>query len=164
MESSGAPIPQFGEAGSEVRAEAPLRICLLSLAGECFAVDLRNVREVFEVEAVTVVPGMPPVLAGVANLRGVVIPLVDLRPMLGLSASGSLPPFAVVIQHGTQQVGVLVDQVPEIRTVRKDELLQALSQEGRGATPFVTAIVRLDDRIGGVVEVPTLLTYVETGG
>ncbi len=140
-----------------------MRICLLSLAGECFAVDLRNVREVFEVDGVTPVPGMPAVLTGVVNLRGMVIPLVDLRAMLGLPVVGSPLPFAVVIQHGPQQVAVLVDQVPEIRTVLKDDVLPAPSQDRRGVIPFVTAIVRMGDRIGGVVEVPMLLTYVETG-
>src|SRR5437764_15368771 len=46
------------------------RVCLISLSGELFAIDLRHIREVFEVDSVTPVPGMPRALAGVVNLRG----------------------------------------------------------------------------------------------
>jgi purine-binding chemotaxis protein CheW len=152
------------EQDARPRTEGPLRVCLISLSGELFAVDLRNVREVFEVEGVTPVPGMPAVLAGVANLRGVVMPLVDLRRLLGLPVTGPPPRFAVVIRHETQQIAILVDQVPEIRTVQHDELLPAPARTSTGPMPFVTAILRLEDRIGGMVEVPTLLAQVETGG
>jgi purine-binding chemotaxis protein CheW len=63
-------------------------MCVLTLGGELFAIDLRHVSEVFEVEAVTVVPSMPSLLTGVTNLRGTVITLVDLRGSLGLSVTG----------------------------------------------------------------------------
>ena len=152
------------ESNGRTANDGPLRVCLISLAGELFAVDLKNVREVFEVEGITPVPGMPAVLAGVANLRGVVMPLVDLRRLMGLPASGPAPRYAVVIRHESQQIAVLVDQVPEIRTVHNDELLPAPARTSHGGTPFVTAILRLEDRIGGMVEVPTLLAQVETGG
>lgn len=164
MDPTEGVLAPVQEHAGRPRAEGPLRVCLISLSGELFAVDLRNVREVFEVEGITPVPGMPAVLAGVANLRGVVMPLVDLRRLLGLPVTGPPPRFAVVIRHETQQIAVLVDQVPEIRTVQNDELLPAPPRSAPGPTPFVTAILRLEDRIGGMVEVPTLLAQVETGG
>lgn len=151
---------QAGDAGA--KPAPPLRVCLITLGGEVFAVDLRNVREVFEVESLTPVPGMPSILAGVANLRGVVIPVVDLRPLLGVSGGGKLD-FAVVLRHGPHQVGVLVEQVPQIRTVQQEDFLPAPMQTDQAATPFVNAILKMEGRIGGVVEVPTLLSYVEGG-
>jgi purine-binding chemotaxis protein CheW len=155
---------QPAAAGASVAKSAgPLRVCLIKLGGESFAIDLRHVREVFEVESLTSVPGMPAALAGVANLRGVVIPVVDLRGLLGLPVDGTKLPFAVVLKHGPHQVGVLVEHVPEIRTVHQEDFLPASSQDAQGATPFVHAILKMDDRIGGVVEVQTLLTYVEGG-
>jgi purine-binding chemotaxis protein CheW len=164
MDHNEGVLAPIQEHDGRPRADGPLRVCLISLSGEFFAIDLRNVREVFEVEGVTPVPGMPAVLAGVANLRGVVMPLVDLRRLLGLPVSGPTPRFAVVIRHESQQIAVLVDQVPEIRTVQNDELLPAPARSAQSSTPFVTAILRLEDRIGGMVEVPTLLAQVETGG
>lgn len=153
-------VPEVGDAGP--KSAPSLRVCLITIGGELFAVDLRNVREVFEVESLTAVPGMPPILAGVANLRGVVIPVVDLRPLLGVSGGGRLS-FAVVLRHGPHQVGVLVEQVPQIRTVQQEDFLPAPLQGAQGPTPFVNAILKMEGRIGGVVEVPTLLSYVEGG-
>lgn len=164
MTNPNSLVPQTGE-GQQVAAKAapPLRVCLISLGGELFAIDLRNVREVFEVESLTPVPGMPTALAGVANLRGVVMPVVDLRPMLGLPVTGTKLGFAVVLKHGQHQIGVLVEDVPQIRTVQQEDFLPAPSQGPQGPTQFVNAILKMDDRIGGVVEVPTLLSYVEGG-
>ena len=105
MEPTPNPVSVVEPAGAPVRAEVPSRVCLISIAGGLYAIDLRNVREVFAVEAVTPVPGMGTVLAGVTNLRGVIIPLVDLRTILDLSSTAPSA-FAVVIRHGEHQVGV----------------------------------------------------------
>jgi purine-binding chemotaxis protein CheW len=152
-------IPHSQQTAVQPSGEA-VRVCLISLGGEVFAVDLRNVREVFEVEGITPVPAMPPALAGVANLRGTIVPIADLRPVLRIPGNDPLP-FAVVIRHGGRQVGVLVDRVPEIRTIHMEDLLPA-STSGSGPKPFVSSVLRIEGRIGGVVEVPTLLAYVET--
>ena len=63
-----------------------MRAAVISMGGEILTIDLKNVREVFVVESITPVPGMPSGLVGVTNLRGTVIPLFDLRPMFGLDA------------------------------------------------------------------------------
>jgi purine-binding chemotaxis protein CheW len=81
--------------------------------------------------------------------------------MLGLPVSGPLR-YAVAIRHGTQLVAVMVDRVPEIRTVQGDDFLPAPATGSGGLKPFVSAIVRVEDRIGGVVEVPTLMAFMET--
>ncbi len=163
MENISATVPQGQPSESRGRAEATTRVCLLTLGGDVYAVDLRNVREVFEVDAITPVPGVPPALVGVTNLRGAVVPVMDLRLVLGVSTAGPAPQYAVIIKHGNHQVGVLVERVPEIRTVHTEQFLPTPSNTTGEAKPFLTAVLRLDDRMGGVVEVPTLLAYVETG-
>jgi purine-binding chemotaxis protein CheW len=136
-------------------------MCVLSLGGEVFAIDLRNIREVFEVESVTVVPGMPSMVAGVTNLRGTVIPLLDLRAALGLSVAEASSSFAVVIRQGTRQVGIFVDHVPEIRSVPREDLLPAVQSGPAGARP---SVLRMEDRLGGVLEVPQVFAQVDGGG
>lgn len=147
-----------------MRAGAWRRVCLISLGGELYAIELRSVREVFEVEAITPVPGMPPALVGVANLRGVVVPLIDLRVLLGLPVTGSPPSFAVVVRHGTRQVGVLVERVPEIRNLQHDQFLPAVQTARSTSRPFVSTVVRIEDRLGGMLEVPMVFEHVEGGG
>jgi purine-binding chemotaxis protein CheW len=142
-------------------ADAHIRVCLISAGGELFAIEMGNVREVFEVEAITPVPGMPAALVGVANLRGIVIPLVDLRHVLGLPVTGPPPPYSVVVRHGTQQLGMLVDRVPEIRTVQREQFLPAIKHSQGSSRPFVSAVLRIEDRMGGVLEVPMVFEQVE---
>ena len=60
------------------------RACLFALAGARFAVDVRSAREVVVFDDITAVPLASPHLVGVANLRGTVMPIVDVRDMLGL--------------------------------------------------------------------------------
>ena len=148
------------KAAQAASATRPARVCLLSLADESFVIDLRYVREVFEVTSITPMPGVPPMLSGVANLRGTVMPIADLRSAFGLPIWGASARYAVVIQQGVQQIGVLVDKVPEIRDVLPDEYVTASAQSPEGAHPFVTGILKLAGRMGSLVEVPALLSYV----
>ncbi len=163
MENVNLPVTQGQPAEARGRAGSQTKVCLLTIGGEVYAVDLRNVREVFEVDVITPVPGMPSALVGVTNVRGAVIPVMDLRRMMGLPTAGPAPQFSVIIKHGNHQVGVLVERVPEIRTVRTEQFLPTPSGDAREGKPFLTAVLRLDDRMGGVVEVPTLLACMETG-
>ncbi len=156
-------IQPRGTSHAPSQTESSIRVCVASLGGELFAIDLKYVREVFEVEHVTPVPGMPSTLTGVANLRGAVIPVADLRPVLSLGSHATPQKFAIVVRHETQQIGLLVDNVPEIRTVRRDDFLTTAAGGTPKARPFVSSILRVEDRMSGVVEVPTLLACVETG-
>ena len=140
-----------------------IRAAIVSLGGELFTIDLQNVREVFVVESITPVPGMPAGLIGVTNLRGSVVPLLDLRQMIGLAAENALK-YAVVLKHGNWQVGVLVDTVPEIRTLSKDQFLPAPVGTGDGGNPFVSTVVNLEDRLRGVLETSVVLSHFEGTG
>ncbi|HSA62127.1 MAG TPA: chemotaxis protein CheW [Nitrospiraceae bacterium] len=155
-------LPQSSASqGSEhVRSAVPSRICLITIGGELFAIDLRHVREVFELESITPVPGMPASLVGVANLRGTVVPLADLRPSLGV-ASSAAPKYAVVVRHGAQQVGILIDDVPEIRTIHQDDMLAASTRGVTDGRPFLSGLVKIENRMSGMVEVSRLLASVE---
>lgn len=138
-----------------------VRAAIISLGGELLTVDLQHVREVFVVESVTTVPGMPSGLVGVTNLRGTVIPLLDLRQMFGLGTEAALR-YAVVLKHGAWQVGVLVDSVPEIRTLSKDQFMPAPTDTGGGTNPFVSAVVKLENRLRGVLETSAVLSHFES--
>jgi purine-binding chemotaxis protein CheW len=149
-----------GSGETKAAGSSTMRAAVISLGGELFTIDLKSVREVFVVESITPVPGMPSGLVGVTNLRGTVIPLLDLRPMFGLNVVAALR-YAVVVKHGNWQVGVLVDTVPEIRTIAKDQFLPAPVGTGEGAFPFVSTVVKLEDRLRGVLETAVVLSHFE---
>lgn len=161
-QNTDAVAPSQGGA-APTSGTATIRAAIVSLGGELFTIDLQNVREVFVVESITPVPGMPAGLVGVTNLRGSVVPLLDLRQMIGLTAENALK-YAVVIKHGNWQVGVLVDTVPEIRTLSKDQFLPAPVGTGDGVNPFVSTVVKLEDRLRGVLETSAILSHFEGTG
>jgi purine-binding chemotaxis protein CheW len=161
--SAGTVAPSSGGGAAPVTGASTVRAAIVSLGGELFTMDLQNVREVFVVESITPVPGMPSGLVGVTNLRGAVIPLLDLRQIIGLRVETQLK-YAVVVKHGNWQVGVLVDTVPEIRTLSKDQFLPAPTGSGDGGNPFVTTVVKLEDRLRGVLETSVVLSHFEGAG
>lgn len=137
-----------------------VRAVVISLSGEIFTIDLKSVREVFIVESITPVPGMPSGLVGVTNLRGTVIPLLDLRPMFGFNAERALQ-CAVVVKHGKQQIGILIDRTPDIRVIAKDQFLPAPVGRWEVTVPFVSTVVKVEDRLRGVLETSVLLSHFE---
>lgn len=159
LEVAQVPATAPGQTG-RAKATVSSRICLMSLGGELFAVDLRYVREVFELESMTPVPGMPAILVGVANLRGTVMPLADLRPSLGVSSNGDQK-FVIVVRHEQQQVGILIDEVPEIRTIHSDDLVSAASRGLAETRPFVSGLAKIEERMSSVMDVSKLLACVE---
>jgi chemotaxis signal transduction protein len=72
--------------------------------------------------------------------------------------------YAVVVKHGNWQVGVLVDTVPEIRTLSKDQFLPAPASTREGTFPFVSTVVKLEDRLRGVLETSAVLSHFEGAG
>ena len=78
-------------------SSAAVRACVFTLAGQPFAIDVTQVREVANFEEWTTVPLAPPHLVGVANLRGDVLPIADARAVLELPA-----------RRGTRKLGTLI--------------------------------------------------------
>jgi purine-binding chemotaxis protein CheW len=158
MESGQEHPPSDGEDGPNPGRTS--RVCLITVGGESFAIDLAHVREVFKLESITPVPGMPASLVGVANLRGTIIPVADLRPSLEVS-SAATPKYAVVVQHGARQVGILIDDVPEIRTLQSDAMLADATQGVAARRPFLSGLLNIENRLSGMMEVPRVLASVE---
>jgi purine-binding chemotaxis protein CheW len=152
-----------GSSHAQTDEFSTMRAAIISLAGEIFTIELKSVREVFVVESITPVPGMPSGLVGVTNLRGTVIPLLDLRPMFALNADEPLQ-YAVVVKHGNWQVGILVDTVPEIRILSKNQFLPAPTGTGERTFPFMSKVVKLEDRLRGVLETSAVLSHFEGAG
>jgi chemotaxis signal transduction protein len=90
----------------------PARACLVKLAGGRYAVEVRYAREVVVFGEYTVVPLAPSHLLGVVNLRGSVMPLVDIRPFLGFEAVSALRETrALVVECDGEQAAILIDEV-----------------------------------------------------
>lgn len=91
---------------------AARRACLFALAGTRFAVDVRSAREVVLFDEITAVPRAPRHVVGVANLRGTVMPIIDVRGLLGLPESRPGRSLrTLVVRDGAVQAALVVDTV-----------------------------------------------------
>ena len=116
-----ARVPPAAPKASEV-----LEIATFALANEHYGVETRFVREVVRLADFTPLPGAPPFLVGVLNLRGEILALIDLRTFFGVPARG-LTDLARVLVLGDErpEFGVLADAAHEVTTLRVDEVHEA---------------------------------------
>jgi purine-binding chemotaxis protein CheW len=124
------------------------------LGAEEYAIPVAQVREIVSAMTVTTVPGTSAHVVGVVNLRGKVIPIINLRARLGLPAVPNGPRTCVVVCHdGTGMVGVIVDSVVEVMQLRPEDL----EPPPTIANADVTALAKVKDRVVIVLDLRTTI-------
>lgn len=147
-----------------------------SLADEMFAVGIQRVREIIEYGNVTTVPMMPRFVKGVINLRGSVVPVIDLSARFGRGVGEihrrSCIVIAEVEHEGQQQeLGVIVDAVSEVLDVPQADIEPAPAFGARIRADFISGMGKVDgrfvillnvDKVLAVEEMATLSSLAET--
>ena len=86
--------------------------CVFTLGGASCALHVRQIGGIVTLGPLTPVPGAPPALLGVVNVRGSVVPVIDVRPLAGVSgADVSVGTFAVVLEDGDLRAALAIDRV-----------------------------------------------------
>lgn len=102
---------------------ASTRACAFTLAGHRFAVDVADAREVVMLASITPLPLAPSFLLGLANLRGSVMPVVDLGPLLGLPPrEARAQTLGLVLRHGAWQAAAAVDTVLGLEPLQRRDV------------------------------------------
>lgn len=155
------PPPQVEDPGALaglVPAEETLLV--LQLSPERFAIPTRTVVEIIRAVAITALPGAPPVVEGVINYRGRIVPVVDPRRRFGLPAIPLNPDqHFVVVTAGPRSIALRVDRATELVTVAADAIARAA--EVAPAAPYVSGVVRLDDGLLVVHDLERFLSLEE---
>ena len=98
-----------------------------SLMGEEYALQIEQVREIIECERITAIPSMPPVARGVMNLRGQVVPIIDLPVKFGLAGTSLDGAYVVVVDlvwsGESVRLGLLTRELGRVVDVKADELM-----------------------------------------
>jgi purine-binding chemotaxis protein CheW len=100
------------------QATGPLA-CLFEVAGQTFAVEINRAREARIVDSYTVVPLAPPHVRGMTNLRGAIIPIVDLRVLLDLPPRGGSAVHVLVVEANGVRVAIAVDHVVGVEALEE---------------------------------------------
>lgn len=123
-----------------------------------YGVDIMSVREIRGWTNATALPHSPPYVRGVTNLRGAVLPVVDLNLRLG---GGQVEPesrhVVIVVQVEDKLIGLLVDAVSDILTVQLDSLQETPEIASDTARSFVHHVVAIDTRMIRLISLETIL-------
>ena len=139
-------------------AEGKMEIILLEVAGHAFCIDIGSVREIRGFTASTPLPQAPDYVLGVINLRGAVMPVLDLRARLGLGVTEVTGRHVIVVVHNEDRpAGLLVDAVQETMMLDLGQLQPPPRYEGGADEMFVDALIPLEGRILGRLSVQALL-------
>ena len=136
------------------------------LAEDVYAIDILRIREILEYSLPTSVPMMPPSVRGVINLRGAVVPVIDLavrfdRPATGV---GKRTCFVIVeVEHeGAHHVlGLMVDGVNAVMEIAADNIEPAPAFGTRVNTEFIAGMARVDGRFIIILDVGRVLSIEE---
>ncbi len=138
------------------------------LAGEIYGVDILKVREIKGWEEVRPLPDMPDYIKGVLDLRGVIVPIVDLRIRFQLASCEYTPTTVIIVlsvEHEEQQhvIGVVVDGVSDVLDVLPDNVRKAPNLGGAISQYYIRGMITMEDRMVILLDVNKLLNLQEMG-
>ncbi|MFC7368529.1 MULTISPECIES: chemotaxis protein CheW [Vreelandella] len=144
-------------------AEADNREFLVfSLGEEEYAIDILKVQEIRGYENVTRIANAPDFIKGVTNLRGVIVPIVDLRIKFHLdSVEYGGQTVVIVVNVADRVVGIVVDGVSDVMTLTPDQIKPAPEFGVTLSSDFLSGLGSLEDRMLVLVDIDKLLTSEE---
>jgi purine-binding chemotaxis protein CheW len=129
------------------------------LGEEEYAIDILKVQEIRGYDQVTRIAGAPEFVKGVMNLRGTIVPIVDLRLKFGLGEP-DYGPFTVVVilNFGNRIAGAVVDAVSDVIALSREDIRPAPDFEGGPGTRFIRGLAPLGERMVIVADIEALMT------
>jgi purine-binding chemotaxis protein CheW len=137
-----------------------------TLGKEMFAIGILNIKEILEFGSLTPVPMMPEFIRGVINLRGSVVPVVDLAARFGGRPSVETKRTCIVIievstEDGRQDIGVVVDAVSEVLEIPNSEIEPAPAFGAKIRTDFIQGMGKVNGTFVIVLDVDKVLSVDE---
>jgi purine-binding chemotaxis protein CheW len=147
MSTTSGEARSRGQSAGNVRALAGKYLTFV-LADSEYGLAVRKVREIIKVAPITTVPQVAPWIKGVLNLRGKVVPIVDLRLRFNLPAADytdrtCIIVVEVVLRETTVPMGVIVDSVSDVLTLSPDDLEEAPDFGDRLTASFVEGLAKV---------------------
>lgn len=139
-----------------------LQLVSFKIGNEEFGVDILKVQEINKMVAVTKVPNSPSFVEGVINLRGKVIPIVDLRTRLGLEkVDQTKDTRIIVVDVDSRIIGFIVDSVSEVLRIPVN-ITEAPPEIATGVnSEFIKSVGKLDDRLLILIDLDKILSTTE---
>lgn len=147
---------------SHAPAALPGKYLVITIGGEAYAIPVTKVRQIVRLLPITPVANMPEHVRGVINLRGKIVPLVDLRRRFGLPTAADHDRTCIVVAQvaaaggGTRPYGAIVDGVDEVATYAADDLVPPPDFGTAIDTRFITGMARAGSGVTTLVDLESI--------
>jgi purine-binding chemotaxis protein CheW len=146
----------------DVRAGDPQRhtagkFLTFQLADEEFGIEILKVREINKVMDITAIPQMPAYMKGVINLRGNVIPVIDLRLKFGLPELAHTEQTCIIVVDVGRAIGILVDTVSEVLNIAADCIDPAPALHEVGDVTFILGMGKVGEAVKILLDIDRVL-------
>ena len=144
--------------GANNAADDQTQFVSFAIGTHQYGVDIMAVREIKGWTDITHLPKQPDYVRGVLDLRGIIVPIVDLRCRFGQGLTETTPlHIVIIVQIDGRQVGLIGDRVLDIVTVEANQIQQVPDTGARGEASFLAGIVTHDDVMIALIDLPNLL-------
>jgi purine-binding chemotaxis protein CheW len=149
------------QAGNGKKAP-PRQVLTFTLGSEVFAVDVLQVTEIRDWSALTQLPNMPPYVRGVLNLRGKIVPIVDLRRRFHMAEIEFTPLTVIVVMAavtaaGRQEFGAVVDGVSDVIDIAAENMRKSPHLATKLHADFIQGLATVGDQMLILLDVDALL-------
>lgn len=142
-----------------------LQVVGFRIGRETFGLPISMVREIVRVPEITAVPNAPDYIEGVINLRGRIIPVVDLRKRFGVkSTEANKKNRIVVVELGARAIGLVVNSASEVLRIPPSEIEEPHSVFQEGELDFITGVGKLKGRLVILLDLNRILQRGELSG
>ncbi|MCC6275233.1 MAG: purine-binding chemotaxis protein CheW [Leptospiraceae bacterium] len=129
-----------------------------SISNEIFGVDLLRVHEILRIVYVTRIPNVDESIIGVINLRGEIIPVVDLKKKFDQGFTAITPNSRfIVTEMGSRRIGILVEEVKQVIKIRKDTISEITDSLSSNFNNLVDHVGRNEDRLVLLIELSKII-------
>lgn len=138
-----------------------IQLACFRVGGEMYALDIMKIREIIKPQKMTPVPKAPVFIEGVINLRGAVIPVVDLRRRFSQAVENQKKTRVIICSLSGKIIGLMVDEVTEVRTFTRREIQPAPQyMKGRDADFFI-GVCRVRGDLMMILDIERILSSEE---
>jgi purine-binding chemotaxis protein CheW len=150
---------QFENSGRPADLAGSVQFVSFAIGDDQYGVDIMAVREIKGWSEITHLPKQPDYVRGVLNLRGVIVPIVDLRCRFDQGFTEATPLHVVIIvQIASRQVGLLADRVLDIVSFEPSQIQPVPKVAQSGRADFLSGLVTIENVMLALIDLPNLLT------
>ncbi|MFZ4808341.1 MAG: chemotaxis protein CheW [Hyphomicrobiaceae bacterium] len=128
--------------------------------GEVFGLSVESAQTIFRIESVSPVPGAPPEIVGLVNLRGKIVMAVSLRSRLGMPRDGSFKDaLAIGVEHKSENFALIIDQVGDVFSLRQATSVPTPPHLDMARARLMTGLYQVGDMLVPVLDIGALFDF-----